>query len=535
MLFAEGCAEMHRLSEGGSLVLSSIRALQERAPIAMVQILTKVLSAQNNDGSWGVHDCAETTAYALLTLLAIASLPYIHVLELEIRYAVAKGRQALSLMQDDWAKPHYLWVRKIAYGSGKLSEAYSLAAMRKPLAEYVCSEQTRASMVKQGQKILTYSKFFSKLDHLSDAPLFMIKASILEGVLYQPSLKDMRIGIFPRTSTKENDKYLDYIPIMWNLSSTCQNLFSPPEYLWDMMVLSMLVFLVDEYMESNVAHFSKDEFVAFRGSLQDLDFDKDADEPTVNSNPATTSIDRLQAAISVFRAFATTIMKYPRVIDASASDLLELRSETKNYLLYQVTQLEDNFRLAQQEHRPGTNTKFATPQTSYETWVHTIGTGHLSGPFSFAFLKCSMGGSKRRGGSDCFKHVKQKLMAYRTNVYFGTFCRMCNDYGSIVRDHEERNLNSVNFPEFFTDSSSKDSDPNWVTVQAKAKLLDAAEFEWRCATESAEVLYTDLEAEGGGASLGGAKQVADCLRVYFTAGKLISEMYLTRDITNRVK
>lgn len=534
MLFAESFAEMHRLSECGSLVLSSGKVIQEHASIAIVQILGRILSAQNNDGSWGRHGCAETTAYALLTLLAISSLPYVYALELEIRYAVAKGRQALSLMHDDWAKPHCLWVRKVAYGSGKLSEAYSLAAMKKPLAEYVCSEQTRALMVKQGQKILTYSKFFSSLDHLTKEPLFMIKASVIEGTLYQSSLNTMRIGIFPQTSTKENDKYLDYIPVMWTLSSTCSNLFSPPEYLLDMMILSMFIFLVDEYMESNVAQFSKDELATFRESLRNIELENDGNDTAVDSYSEVTPMNRLQAAISVLRAFATAIMKYPRVIDASASDKLELRSEMKNYILYHITQLEDNARLAQQEHQPGTNTKFATPRTSYQTWVHTIGAGHISGPFSFAFFMCSMGGSSRRGGADCFAHVKQKLMAYRTNAHYGTFCRMYNDYGSIARDREERNLNSVNFPEFFVDIPDNNSDLNWAEAKAKATLLNAAEFERRCAAESAEILFRDLEAESG-ASSGGAKQVADCLRVYLKCGEQFSDMYLTRDVTNRVK
>ena len=92
----------------------------------------------------------------------------------------------------------------------------------------------------------------------------MIKVSTLEGALYQLMLEAMRTQNFPSTHAKEKDKYLDYISIMWTLSSTCRHLFSPPEYLLDMMVLFMFIFLVDEYMESTVAHFSQDELAAFR-------------------------------------------------------------------------------------------------------------------------------------------------------------------------------------------------------------------------------------------------------------------------------
>lgn len=547
MLFAEGFAKLHWFSESVPVGSTANTVMEVRAPVVIVQILARIVSTQNNDGSWGPLDCAETTAYALLALLAIANLPYVQVLTMEIRYAVERGRQALSLMREVWTKPHHLWVRKVAYGSERLSEAYALAAMKKSLLVIPCAEPTRASTDQQAQKILNFSKLLSHFDHLSKEPFFMIKASVLEGVFYQPLLKAIRTEVFPQTLTEENDKYLDYIPIMWILPSTGTSLFSPPTYLLDMMVLSMWVFLVDEYMESNVAHFSKDEFILFRKSLEEIDPEPDSAGSDISlssfllgsdgngavsgSHPAISSSGRLFEAIAVFKAFATTVMKYPSIVHASQSDLLELRSETKNYLLYHVTQLEDNNRLAQQEQRPGSRVKFATPRTSYHTWVHTVGAGHVSGPWAFAFFMCCMGGYAR-GGADCFTTVKQKLAAYKMNAHIGAFCRMYNDYGSIARDREEHNLNSVNFPEFFADNIAGESTGygDFELSSAKEKLLRAAEYERQCAINSAETLYRDLEAEGAA-----GRKVADCLKVYIGACEQFSDMYLTRDVTNRVK
>ena len=95
---------------------------------------------------------------------------------------------------------------------------------------------------------------------------------------------------------------------------------------------------------------------------------------------------------------------------------------------------------------------------------------------------------------------------------------MYNDYGSITRDLEERNLNGVNFPEFFADVLDQDS--------AKATLLDAAKYERQCAVDSAEILLRDLRAEGVA-----GKKIAGCLRVYVAAGDQFSDMYVTRDVT----
>lgn len=535
MLYAEAFLEIHKLSESEPPVLLVNASIQERAAVAIARILAQVLSLQNNDGSWGPRGCAETTAYAILTLLTVIALPYVQALKMEIEHAIAKGRQAMALMHESWNKPHYLWVRKAAYGSVALSQAFSLAAMRKPINELRCREEMRTAIDKQTQEILGFSRFFSNLEHLKTVPQSMIKASVLEATFYQPSLKAMRAANFPQTRANEKDKYLKYIPIMWVLPSTCDALFSPPEYLLDMMVLSMFIFLVDEYLESNVAQFSTEEFEAFRQSVEEIHpeddslamdlslpgflQDKNTNTPAGKDQPPPSLSNRLQEAISVFQSWATTVMKYPRVKDASRSDLLELRSETKRYILYHLTQLEDNARFAKQDS--SASTRFMTPRTSYQTWVHTVGAGHVSGPFSFAFFVCSMGGSVRHG-ADCFTGVKQKIIAYNMNTHLGTYCRMYNDYGSIMRDQEERNLNSVNFPEFFADNLDRDS--------AKATLLDVAGYERQCAAESAEVLMKDLRGEG---SVGG--KIADCLRVYIGASNGFSDMYVTRDVTNRVK
>ena len=535
MLYAEAFTQIHSLSENEPQLLLANTHVQTRAPVAVAQILARVLSMQNNDGSWGPRGCAETTAYAVITLLTVIALPYMQALRMEIEHAIAKGRQAMALMHESWTKPHYLWVGKIAYGSVALSQAFSIAAMKKPILDPACREQVRTTIDKRTQEILHFSRFFSNLEHLKNEPQSMIKASVLEAVFYQPSLKAMRTKIFPQTKTNEKDTYLDYIPIMWIIPSTCDAIFSPPEYLLDMMVLSMFIFLVDEYLESNVAQFSTDELEAFGQSVQEIHPEDDSlamdlslpgflhgknMNTPAGKDPATTVFsDRLRAAISVFQNWATAVMTYPRVKDASRSDLLELRSETKRYILYHLTQLQDNARFAKQDL--SASTQFLTPRTSYQTWVHTVGAGHISGPFSFAFFVCSMGGSARHG-ADCFTHVRQKIIAHNMNAHIGTYCRMYNDYGSIMRDLEERNLNSVNFPEFFVDKLDPDS--------AKATLLDVAEYERQCAADSAKVLIRDLRGQG---SVG--RKIADCLRVYIGASDGFSDMYVTRDVTNRVK
>lgn len=541
MLLVECLVEMQRLSKTGALVHPTGPLMESSGPVTIIQILGQILSAQGADGGWG---CTETTAYALLALHASVDLPYLHVLSPEIRFAVAQGLKALSLTLDAGPEPQNLWVGKVASSSQELFKAYVSAAMRVNHAEQNYSDDDGDSMKEQAQRIVAFSKFFSGLEHLSGEKSFMIKGSILEGSYYKPLLKAMRTQIFPQTSAKEADKYLDYIPIMWILSSTGRKLNAPPEYLFDMMVLSMFVFLVDEYMESTIAHFSEDEFVVLEEALREIHpittpslmnpslpgFQLDLEGlGTARAPDARYRSPGVQAAIRVFRSFALAVMKYPQVSNASPSDIVELRSETQNYLLYHIMQLKDNARLMRQEHDPDQITRFQTPRTSYPTWLHTIGAGHISGPFAFAFLQCLMGGSVR-GGGDCFTTVKQKLMAYNMNRHIGSFSRMYNDYGSVLRDRDERNLNSINFPEFFLHHRRGIHTNITAIYESKATLLAAAQYERKCASDFAKVLFQELEAENTA-----GRTIALYLKVYLGACEQFADMYLTKDVTNRVK
>ena len=546
MTFVEAFLERYCLeeTEGNSSTKPPIEeVVQERVPIIINQILAKILSMQKNDGSWRPRENSDATAQALLTLLAIISLPYSCVLEMEIRHAIARGRQALSLMAYPQDRHNASSTSTSSDTFEPLSQSYFLAASKRPIVAFLGHEQNRAQVESQVQIIQAYSKFFSGLDHLANVPLYLIKASIIEGLRYQPILKTIRADIFPRTKAKEKDKYLHYIPIMWTLPSTCSKLFLPPEYLLDMMVLSMFIFLTDEYMESTVTHFSEAEFKAFRKILEDRTFPQSlsasqsaSPESPLGPDPNGHAADlpspramtaRLRSAISVFQAFTTAVLSYPHISSASPSDLLCLRSETALYLLHHLTQLEDNARFAQQAHLPARNTRFATPRTSYATWVNTVGAGHVSGPFAFAFFTCYLSGAVRHG-ADCFTGVAQKMRAYTMNTHIGAFCRMYNDYGSIERDREERNLNSVNFPEFF--DARAEGGVGGEEAAAKATLLNAAAEERDRALEHAAALYRDLEAEGED-----GRRIADCLRVYIGACEQFSDMYLTRDVTNRVR
>jgi hypothetical protein len=64
--------------------------------------------------------------------------------------------------------------------------------------------------------------------------------------------------------------------------------------------------------------------------------------------------------------------------------------------------------------------------------------------------------------------------------HLAAMCRQYNDLGSVLRDKEERNLNSINFPEFVVDDKDTAATEEELVGRKKRDLLAVAEYERRC-------------------------------------------------------
>ena len=79
----------------------------------------------------------------------------------------------------------------------------------------------------------------------------------MEGYLFLPQLREMRLDIFPRTGM-EDDKYFEYIPFTWTSNSILDNKFLSSKTLLDMMIISFLNYQADEFMEAVVGRYFGD-------------------------------------------------------------------------------------------------------------------------------------------------------------------------------------------------------------------------------------------------------------------------------------
>ncbi|KAL8714464.1 MAG: hypothetical protein Q9220_001797 [cf. Caloplaca sp. 1 TL-2023] len=454
----------------------------EKVPVVIVQILTALLSTQKEDDSWMPAQEFDKTAYATAYLLDIIDLPYTHNLSIEIQCAIAKACAALALKQDKASSLDSAPDKETNNDPSGTLKILSYALQMLSLTNHTGSPDknlgtdTAETFTMHHQKTREHIEYLSALSQLKRVPYTRLKCSIVEANLYRPILQRSRTGILPPLCAGERHEYLANLPIMWLLATASYNVIAPPELLIDMMSFSTWVYMADEYFKSKVTAFPKLELKAFREHVEDDFQERPAEGPC-----------------QVEEEFEELYVAPP---------ISNLVHDAISFL--------------------GSSTLFLDKG-------HTNASGDNSGSLSWAFFACLIGGSIR-SGCDCMPTPKHKLMAHNMVTHHSAFYWLCKEYDSPkVQDSEWSNPSFFDFPEF---SSTIDDDgnnngitvagPEWKTAEAKLNLLDAARFERQCASDAAEILYDELEAEKGV----GGDTMADRIRVFVGAGEQFADSWL---------
>lgn len=139
MLISRSLVELVSLWNSGGLSTIDHDVIGFQAIPLLLKCLTKTLATQGPDGAWGSVGPLEETAYAILTLASILSLPLPTTLSRRAADAVEEGRKFLRTYRDAYCE--YLWIEKITFGSKHLMDTYILAALNvKP--EALCRHGT---------------------------------------------------------------------------------------------------------------------------------------------------------------------------------------------------------------------------------------------------------------------------------------------------------------------------------------------------------------------------------------------------------
>ena len=368
MLMAEALVKLTKMIElghAGSIVPKEL--LEERVARTLVQYSVRTLQTQNLNGSWGSVGPREETAYAILGLTAVLKFSIVSAYCTRIVEAITKGRQFLLSVDLD-SPPERLWVEKVLFGSKVLSAAYTLSAIKVDVPkalEISAGSSIDASFV---EKLDKSSVLFKQLPVLKDCPHWILKASQVEAQTYIPALKRMRGAIFTREGFTD-DKYFSWIPVIWTTANNFRGGCIAPAAMFDMMVVSVVNFQVDEFMESVVASEFSDYHAEINdwvrsyarcgyASLLESDGtsngcgDKIRDD---DNNPDSLSNGQMQPTLDIPRAervtgpllvFLQFVMSHPQVRNSSKHDREKLKTQIIEFLVAHLSQNEDNAKFA---------------------------------------------------------------------------------------------------------------------------------------------------------------------------------------------
>ena len=529
MLAAQTLTQLLLQWDCGNLGSIPEQLIRDRVPIVLTQIFVRTLQYQEPDGSWAQGAC-EITAYAISTLVSIATLPWMESLTVYTSRAIENGKKFLSENHHLWQESCYTWIEKVTYSSKLLAQAYCLAAMSVSPPSYSWTTKTRELTHVPLKSVANFAQFYSRLPLFSQEPVssWKVTASLVEGYLFLPQLRRVKSEIFPQ-SEKAESKYLEYIPFTW---TGCNNLGKQMDntILLDMMIISMLNYQADEYMEAVVARYYEHDTQRIKDIIsrvcQDsegtMSADRDGDSARqatatpAKRDPDEPSFPSLADVEEVLSRFITYIMRQDKVIRSPLSVQKQLKQELAKFLFAHVTQIEDNARFSKEDHSLHVPTCFSSPRGTYFEWVRTTSADHTSCPYSFVFFSCLIS----KSGQEAFTGAKQKYLAQDACRHLATLCRQYNDYGSSSRDSDERNLNSVNFPEFRPSELSGGGGEDKI----KAELLWLAEYERGCLETTLKRLQEEVKED-----------VMNPLRLFVTVTDLYGQIYVARDVTARVK
>lgn len=553
----------------GDLQQLPVSLIKHQLPIALCRILSNILNEQRENGSW--LGSVEITAYCVLTVSRCLSLPWTAKLRDILVGRLSQGRSFIMSRQQECLGSDYLWVEKVTYGSPWLRKAYCSSALHAPFEQRVWCEKIIECFSLPEAENKKMRHLFSILPLFKSSPLVSIDLAFLEADRFSQRLKEERHIVFPRdVMPMTEDKYLEYIPVIW---TTCNQIGChalSTDNLWSMLILSMLNYQIDEYMESVVVHLEKPSIqlllstifdeCQLRGDARRVHLSKSLSPLTPPKVHATSQngytplesksrklINSLESIIEVLTKYIRHVLDCPAVRRSPQSIQQELAVEIYNFLFAHIEHNFDNIRL--REHRGLPKSKSSNfsmldlSQSSYFKWVHSVGADDTSCPFSFQFFACLISPPGRR----CFEGSRARYVSQSLARHLATMCRQYNDFGSAVRDMDEGNLNSLDFPDFrqrhedgMIDGSTALTNDGTFGINGielsspvnpyppdamKSELMGIAEFERACM----ELTLQNLKEAVG------SPTTMKALQVFIDTTDVFGQVYAQKDIASRLQ
>jgi hypothetical protein len=422
MTLSQAFVKLLRSWEIGSLGDLPEDLIRDKIPIVLFQMLVRTLQTQSPNGPWGCRTPSrEITAYAVLTLKTLSSLPWLSRFQCQVEAAIKRASAYLIVNYDTWDQHEYIWIEKVTYALPPLARAFSIAALCASTPYKWCDKVTNLAKIPR-ERVHKLAKFFSQLPMFSNDELWLLEADVALGYLYQPQLLRIESSIFPRQE-KLNYKYLEYIPFTWIAPNRKNHYPLSNNLLWEMMMIALLDYQLDEFME---IVFDQDEPLEHIDDARSIvrklcEFQSKVDD---RHNGSFTS----SKVESVLRRFTSYIFEHATVVQAPEHVRRHLHNELATCMLAHIDHDQDNAHFAAQrrEHAvaalpPELTTQilpFTSPRGSYYSWIRTTSADDTHAPFTFQFFTCLAASP----GEPFFRGVRQQYLANAACRHLANLC-----------------------------------------------------------------------------------------------------------------
>ena len=443
--------------------LSEDVVIRQEIPAILSTVLSMTVEHQQQDGSWDSQH--EVTAYAILTLVPLLSLPWPDTLQAKVEVCVARGREYLALNRQRWPQGAHLWIEKVTYACSVLSQAYCLAASKIDTQNNHLNKAAAELYGGFDARLVRLKKFFSRLPLFSGVPTWRLDLSLFQSFQLASMLKTSNNSIFQSALKAIKEEYLQYIPFTWIGCADLHSTALSTNDIWEMIIISMLNFQADAFMENIVAVSHRDQLGDLKLAVRKLcnslapGFESTASEANgilfkngiitngghrISDESGESVKTPFQDVVDTLGRFIAHILRHPKVLQSSARLQSWLRIELEIFLVAHMTHIQDCSDLFDSVNSQNAVLAFKSVNTTYHNWVRTTGAAHTSCPFSFVFYLCLISDPDH----DIMTDVHTRYVLEDACRHLAASCRQYNDFGSVVRDREEKNLNSINFPEF---------------------------------------------------------------------------------------
>lgn len=143
---------------------ATLDLISAKLPPVLFTILLRILQSQYEDGPWGVNHNPEQTAFCVLALAQLASLPYTSLIRDQIDAAISTDRAwlgASGMATSAHINPvSYISVGKINYGIDHVSQGYVISALNAPVPTYAPETVSSGAPTISEKRVESFSKFY---------------------------------------------------------------------------------------------------------------------------------------------------------------------------------------------------------------------------------------------------------------------------------------------------------------------------------------------------------------------------------------